>query len=70
MDVQHVADAIVHIAGLPTDVQVLEMNIMCVRESISLFAQLMNHLFLHSFIVRMYFPTLYLIACRLSLQGY
>ncbi|KAF8503088.1 hypothetical protein JB92DRAFT_3084274 [Gautieria morchelliformis] len=28
MDVQHVADAIVHIAGLPTDVQVLEMNIM------------------------------------------
>ncbi|KAF8525038.1 short-chain dehydrogenase/reductase SDR [Hysterangium stoloniferum] len=30
-DVQHVADAIVHIAGLPTDVQVLEMNIMATK---------------------------------------
>ncbi|KAG7443161.1 NAD(P)-binding protein [Guyanagaster necrorhizus] len=28
MDVQHVADAIIHIAGLPNDVTVLEMNIM------------------------------------------
>lgn len=27
-DVQHVADAIVHIAGLPNDVTVLEFNIM------------------------------------------
>jgi len=29
--VQHVADAIVHIADLPTDVQVLEMNIMATK---------------------------------------
>jgi hypothetical protein len=29
-DVQHVADVIVHVAGLPTSVQVLELNIMCV----------------------------------------
>ena len=34
MDVQHVADAVVHIAGLPTNVQVLEMNIMYVSDSI------------------------------------
>lgn len=31
MDVQHVADAVVHIASLPLEVTVLEMNIMCVR---------------------------------------
>lgn len=33
MDVQHVADAIVHIAELPTNVQVLQMNIMCVART-------------------------------------
>jgi len=30
-DVKYVGDAIVHIAGLPNSVQVLEMNIMCVN---------------------------------------
>jgi NADP-dependent 3-hydroxy acid dehydrogenase YdfG len=30
MDVCHVADAVVHIASLPVEVTVLEMNIMCV----------------------------------------
>lgn len=30
MDVKHVADAVVHIAGLPHGVTVLNMNIMCV----------------------------------------
>ena len=29
-DVQHVADTIVHIAGLPLDVTVLNFNILCV----------------------------------------
>ncbi|KIJ32493.1 hypothetical protein M422DRAFT_35795 [Sphaerobolus stellatus SS14] len=31
MDVEHVANAIVHIAGLPNSVQVLEMNIMATK---------------------------------------
>ncbi|KIJ32521.1 hypothetical protein M422DRAFT_265693 [Sphaerobolus stellatus SS14] len=30
MDVKYAADAVLHIAGLPNTVQVLEMNIMCV----------------------------------------
>jgi hypothetical protein len=32
-DVQHVADTIVHIAGLPNDVTMLEVNIMSVARS-------------------------------------
>ena len=42
MDVKHVADTIVHIANLPTEVAMLEVNIMCVKPIDSVLKQILN----------------------------